>query len=67
MAGTAAGGIGSFLSDDLIAQFGKMKIPAGSCIVDKYIGETEKHLEQAFLYAEKTNMVLCREVRRGEP
>ncbi len=29
-----------------------------SCIVDKYIGETEKHLEQAFLYAEKTNMVL---------
>lgn len=29
-----------------------------SNIVDKYIGETEKHLEQAFLYAEKTNMVL---------
>lgn len=29
-----------------------------STIVDKYIGETEKHLEQAFLYAEKTNMVL---------
>lgn len=29
-----------------------------SNIVDKYIGETEKHLEQAFSFAEKTNMVL---------
>ena len=27
-------------------------------IVDKYIGETEKNLEKAFSYAEKTNMVL---------
>ena len=29
-----------------------------SNIMDKYIGETEKRLEQAFVYAEKTNMVL---------
>lgn len=29
-----------------------------SHIMDKYIGETEKHLEQAFSFAEKTNMVL---------
>lgn len=29
-----------------------------SHILDKYIGETEKHLEQAFSFAEKTNMVL---------
>ncbi|MCR4907756.1 MAG: ATP-binding protein [Lachnospiraceae bacterium] len=29
-----------------------------SNIVDKYIGETEKNLEKAFLYAEKTNTVL---------
>lgn len=29
-----------------------------SNIVDKYIGETEKHLEKVFDYAEKTNMVL---------
>lgn len=29
-----------------------------SHIMDKYIGETEKHLEQVFSYAEKTNMIL---------
>lgn len=29
-----------------------------SHILDKYIGETEKHLEQAFSFTEKTNMVL---------
>lgn len=29
-----------------------------SHIMDKYIGETEKHLEQVFAFAEKTNMVL---------
>ena len=29
-----------------------------SNIMDKYIGETEKHLEQAFSFAEKMNMVL---------
>ncbi|MBQ9505386.1 MAG: ATP-binding protein [Lachnospiraceae bacterium] len=29
-----------------------------SSIVDKYIGETEKNLEKAFSYAEKTNTVL---------
>ena len=29
-----------------------------SQVVDKYIGETEKHLEEAFSFAEKTNMVL---------
>lgn len=29
-----------------------------SNVVDKYIGETEKHLEQAFSFAEKTSMVL---------
>lgn len=29
-----------------------------SNIVDKYIGETEKHLEQVFTFAEKANMVL---------
>lgn len=29
-----------------------------SHILDKYIGETEKHLEQVFQFAEKTNMVL---------
>lgn len=29
-----------------------------SHIMDKYIGETEKHLEQVFAYAEKTNMIL---------
>lgn len=29
-----------------------------SHVMDKYIGETEKHLEQAFAFAEKTNMIL---------
>lgn len=29
-----------------------------SSIVDKYIGETEKHLEQAFTIAEKNNLIL---------
>lgn len=29
-----------------------------SGIMDKYIGETEKHLEQVFAFAEKTNLVL---------
>lgn len=29
-----------------------------SNVMDKYIGETEKHLEQVFSFAEKTNMVL---------
>lgn len=29
-----------------------------SHVMDKYIGETEKHLEQVFAFAEKTNMVL---------
>lgn len=29
-----------------------------SHIMDKYIGETEKHLEQVFAFAEKTNMIL---------
>lgn len=29
-----------------------------SHIIDKYIGETEKHLEQVFRYAEKSNLVL---------
>lgn len=29
-----------------------------SAVMDKYIGETEKHLEQIFSFAEKTNVVL---------
>lgn len=29
-----------------------------SSVMDKYIGETEKHLEQIFSYAEKTNVIL---------
>ena len=29
-----------------------------SSVMDKYIGETEKHLEQIFSFAEKTNVVL---------
>lgn len=29
-----------------------------SIVLDKYIGETEKHLEEIFSYAEKTNVVL---------
>lgn len=57
---TGPPGTGKTMSAHAIAH--ELKIPLYqvnlSNIVDKYIGETEKHLEQAFSFAEKTNMVL---------
>ncbi len=53
-------GTGKTMTAHVIA--GELGIPLYqvdlSHIMDKYIGETEKHLEQAFSFAEKTNMVL---------
>lgn len=57
---TGPPGTGKTMSAHAIAQ--SLGIPLYqvnlSNIVDKYIGETEKHLEEAFSFAEKTNMVL---------
>ncbi|GEM_PF-799285 len=53
-------GTGKTMSANAIA--GELGLPLYQVnianIVDKYIGETEKNLERAFSYAEKTNMVL---------
>lgn len=53
-------GTGKTMTANAIA--GELKLPLYqvnlSNVVDKYIGETEKNLEKAFEYAEKTNSVL---------
>ncbi|MBO5552026.1 MAG: ATP-binding protein [Lachnospiraceae bacterium] len=53
-------GTGKTMTANAIA--GELKMPLYqvnlSSIVDKYVGETEKNLEKAFSYAEKTNTVL---------
>ena len=53
-------GTGKTMTANAIA--GELKMPLYqvnlSSIVDKYVGETEKNLEKAFTYAEKTNAVL---------
>ncbi len=57
---TGPPGTGKTMTANAIA--GELKIPLYavnlSNIVDKYIGETEKNLEAAFTYAEKTNSIL---------
>lgn len=57
---TGAPGTGKTMTAHGIAK--KLGIPLYqvnvSHIMDKYVGETEKHLEQVFAFAEKTNMVL---------
>ena len=57
---TGPPGTGKTMTANAIA--GELKMPLYqvnlSHIVDKYIGETEKNLEKAFSYAEKTNAVL---------
>lgn len=53
-------GTGKTMTANAIA--GELKLPLYqvnlSNIVDKYIGETEKNLEKAFTFAEKTNTIL---------